>query len=98
MTKIKEDETFVYYKFETSAVVVSSYRTENGELRNKSEIKYGYCKLNKKTEEFKLDQEKTDQHFLGEKGERTVKIAYIILLSYKRKNLDFPDEIYRAYG
>lgn len=96
MTKIKEDETFIYYKFETS-VIVDTFRTEKGRLRNKTEIKYGYCKFNKKTEDFELDQEKTYSYFLQESNP-IAEIAQVLLLYYKIRNLDFPDKISRAYG
>ena len=97
MKKIQEDTTFVYYRLEEGVYEEQYKNKEQKKPTYKRVIKYGYCKFNKKTEEFELDQEKTDQHFF-EKGKDIVKVARLLLLSYKRKNLDFPDEIYRAYG
>ncbi len=96
MKKIQEDTTFVYYRLE-EGVYEEQYKNKEQKPTCKHVIKYGYCKFNKKTEEFELDQEKTDQHFF-EKGKEIVKVARLLLLYYKKRNLDFPDRISRAYG
>ncbi len=98
MKKIQEDTTFVYYRLEEGVYEEQYKNKEQKKPTYKRVIKYGYCKFNKKTEEFELDPEKTDQHFFGEKGEYIVEVARLLLLYYKKRNLDFPDEIYRAYG
>ncbi len=96
MIKQCENDDWVHYQFETDASG-EEYVTNTGKTRIKVETKYGYCKFNKKTEEFELVREKTDPHFF-EKGKRTVTQAYVTLIGYKRKNLDFPDDIFKAYG
>ena len=94
--KISEDKEWVHYKFCT-AVDVGEFLNEKGKLRTKFEDKYGYCKLNKLTEEFKLDPEKTAPFFLTDKR-REVTMVYVHLLARKRKNLGFPDLLEIATG
>ena len=96
LTKIKEDWEWVYYKFNAN-VLVGTYYNDKGKRRGKVEDKHCYCKLNKLTEEFALDSEKTDSFFLCKKR-REVTMVYVRLLRYKRNNLDFPEFIEIATG
>ena len=93
---MKEDREWVYYKFNAN-VLVGTYYNKKGELRGEVENKDGYCKLNKLTEDFVLDSEKTDLFFLSGKS-REVTMVHVHLIRYKRNNLDFPEFIEIATG
>ncbi len=96
LTKIEENHEWVYYEFNAD-VLTGSYLTPQGKLRGNVENKNGFCKLNKLTEEFKLDPEKTDPFFLTDKR-REVTMVYVHLRARKRKNLGFPDLLEIATG
>lgn len=94
--KLKEDDTFVYYRFSTKQAV-GPYKTTTGKDRIKLEEVCGYCKFNKKNEEFELDQEKTDSYFLENDNWETKKI-FLWLLANKRNNTPYPETMYIAIG
>jgi hypothetical protein len=89
MDKVKEEEAYVYYKFETD-VSGGKFVTASGKERNTWVTKYGFCKFNKQTEEFELDVEKTDLYFLDKDNREAFKVK-IQLMRFKRDNVEFPD-------
>ena len=82
MKKLHEDSNFVYYEFKTSIYV--------GLDPAKLETKYGFCKFNKKTEEFELDTNKSDPYFLAKNNREVIKVQ-VKLIQIKRSNQIFPD-------
>jgi hypothetical protein len=82
MKKIREDSSFVYYRFETSPEI--------------SKTVYGFCKFGKHTGEFSIEQEKTDKYFLG-KANRYLLWVHLQLHKFKEMKT-YPEVYTIAYG
>lgn len=67
MTKIVENDNFVWYRFNTNV-----YEFKDGQPILVT--KYGYCAFNKVTEEFELDKVKTDPYFLPYEKREVIKV------------------------
>lgn len=94
MTKLKEDDFFVEYKIETN-IYGDIFINESGKRDAKLETIYAYCTLNKKTEEFSLDQSKSNPYFLV-KNSREIRHAHAQLVKRVWENMPFEDSIHFA--
>jgi hypothetical protein len=65
MTKLWEDAIWVYYEFDTTATEKDPATLDQPHPKViRSWEAYGYCKFNKQTGQFILDEEKTDPYLL----------------------------------
>lgn len=63
MQKLKEDSDTVSYMFYMD-IEAEAYIHREGQIRYKLKEIYGYAPLNKKNQEFIVDEERTDKYFL----------------------------------
>ncbi len=87
MYKQKEDENFVWYKFEKS-ICIGKYIDEKGRKLNKFEKKYGLFKFNKKiknpkTNAIEIIKNKTDKHFWNDR--RTLMMCWVKMIQCKKE-------------
>ena len=90
MKRISEDEEEVAYKFSTNIWQQKDEDYESVEV-------VGFCKFNKNTEQFLLDQQTTHKYFLENDSWEVMKVR-VKLLECKRKTLGFPEFIEIATG
>lgn len=93
--KITEDQNWIYYKFYEDDHYIKII--EDGKIKAQNFSVYGYCKFNKITGEFIVDETKTDPHFLKQNKGAAIVIG-IRLLNYKKNNLAFPARFDIATG
>ena len=94
LNKENENDACVFYKFDIS-VQGESYFSQSGKIRYQIKKIYGYCKFNKRTEEFELDKEKTDPYFL-ENSHTSILVMGKLMKCNKEAN--FPDFLEIATG
>jgi hypothetical protein len=95
MKKVQENENKVSYQFEVTEQG-ESYLNQYGILCYRPKRVYGYCQFNKRTEEFLLDNEKSDSYFTPYKRE-VIKVQ-VALIRKKREGGVFPEVIEIATG
>ncbi len=96
MHKLNEDILYVTYKIETD-ITAGQYINEQGKERTSFKTIFAYCKLNKQTEEFFLDINKTNPYFL-EPNSREIRHAMAQLIKRVREKQPFEQSIHIATG
>lgn len=90
MHKIKENDDFVWYSFETPVFKEGLVDFSKGSYRERGNVfmAVGHCKLNKHTGEFILDTEKTDPYFSIDKF--WVGAVYTTLYKIYKSGAEYP--------
>lgn len=97
MRKLQDDQNFVHYRFESDIWEPTGTFDQRGRpIQNSKEI-YGYCKFNKKTGEFILDKEKTDEYFLKRPYDE-ITWVHLKLRRFMRENKEYPESYTIARG
>ncbi len=89
MQKMEEDLETVSYMFFMN-IEVEPYMHREGQIRYRLKKVYGYASLNKKNQEFIVDEERTDKYFL-----ENPYYMYLVggrLLQILKSNQPFPEK------
>lgn len=90
MEKIYENNDFVCYKFKKEIWIPTGNVDKRGyKIENLKEI-YGYCGFNKKTADFILNKEDTDEYFLNPRN-REISWVHLKLIEFMEENKSYPE-------
>ena len=95
MNKLKENEIYIEYQIEAE-IPVTTIINKKGKECVVVRQGYAYCKFNKHTEEFTLDNEKSDPYFLIDS--RSIVKAQCKLIKLARECAPFTNLIQIASG
>ena len=89
MQKLKEDSVTVSYMFYMD-IEAEAYMHREGQVRYRLKEIYGYASLNKKNQEFIVDEERTDKYFL--KNPYYMYLVGARLLQILKSHQPFPEK------